>query len=290
MKNLTSRILICVIVLGLITASITILAPVLSNPENHAATIMQLDHEISNVSKLSVGSIGSSAVISLLPDDSCTPIAEELAEFSTYFLLILSALYLEKYLVTLLGGVSAAIVIPLAGVIFLIGYFKNKRKVVVNSVKILVCAIVMCLIIPAGTLVSRMIYATYDNSIESAIEESERITVSSSETDEDANLVEKFTKWISDAALTVSEYVTGLVSKFVEALAVMIVTSCVIPILTILFAVWLVKIIFGVNISIDKPVRFARMKVGKVTHAAVTKHNAVKAIEAKNDEKNTAQN
>ena len=45
------------------------------------------------------------------------------------------------------------------------------------------------------------------------------------------------------------DYVTGLLSRFVEAIAVMMVTSCLIPILVVIFFSWLMKLLFKVDIS-----------------------------------------
>jgi hypothetical protein len=40
-------------------------------------------------------------------------------------------------------------------------------------------------------------------------------------------------------------------NNFIEALAVMIVTSCIIPILVLVFFLWLAKIILGINIDLS---------------------------------------
>jgi hypothetical protein len=46
--------------------------------------------------------------------------------------------------------------------------------------------------------------------------------------------------------------VTAFLSGLIEALAVMIVTACVIPVLVFVFLVWLVKTIFAANVlSLD---------------------------------------
>ena len=39
------------------------------------------------------------------------------------------------------------------------------------------------------------------------------------------------------------------VSSFIEAIAVMIVTSCLIPIGVLFFFLWLVKLIFSINVN-----------------------------------------
>lgn len=216
-----------------------------TSPETQKKVIEQIDREIDTVLKLTAGSAGASAVISLLPDDQCTPIASELAEFSKYFLIVLSALYLEKYLVTALGFVSFSFLVPLACLALGIGLlWKPAWKAA--AVKLSVLAACLYLMIPASAFASQLVFENYQENIEDTLEESERIMVT--ETDEDATVVEKFTAWISNAALTVTEYVTGLLSRFVDALAVMLVSSCLIPVVVILFCVLLVRILFHVQI------------------------------------------
>ena len=39
--------------------------------------------------------------------------------------------------------------------------------------------------------------------------------------------------------------------NFIESLAVMLVTACIIPILVLVFFLWLVKTILGVNVNMD---------------------------------------
>ena len=82
--------------------SITVITPAAVNVDHHRNTFEQLDKEIGNTLKLTAGATAVSAVITLLPDDTCTPIAEQFAELGTYFVIVLSALYLEKYLITIL--------------------------------------------------------------------------------------------------------------------------------------------------------------------------------------------
>ena len=41
-------------------------------------------------------------------------------------------------------------------------------------------------------------------------------------------------------------------NDFIEALAVMLVTSCVIPVLVLLFFVWITKVILGMELPVKK--------------------------------------
>ena len=62
--------------------------------------------------ELTAASTAASAAITLLPGDTATPIAEKLADLSGYFLIVLCAIFLEKYLLTITSYVSFTILIP----------------------------------------------------------------------------------------------------------------------------------------------------------------------------------
>ncbi len=231
------------IVLALIliaTLSVTKLTPYTTDPETHSHSIEQLDKEIASVLKLSAGATGVSAAISLLPGDACTPISEQFADLVKYFLIVLSALYLEKYLVTLIGTVSFSFIIPLACVVLALGILCSKDRIKVLAAKIAVAAVALYLVIPLSVRTSEAVYSSYESTLEHTIDSAEEISVDN----DDASVVEKFTAWIENAALTVVDYVTDLLSRFVEAIAVMLVTSCLIPILVVLLFVWALKIMF----------------------------------------------
>ena len=55
--------------------------------------------------------------------------------------------------------------------------------------------------------------------------------------------------WIESASGTVVDYVTGLLSRFIEAVAVMIVTSCLLPILVLFFIAWLIRLLFNTDMT-----------------------------------------
>ena len=43
-----------------------------------------------------------------------------------------------------------------------------------------------------------------------------------------------------------------IINRFVESIAVFIVTSCVIPILVLAFVLWLIKLLFGVKLALPQ--------------------------------------
>lgn len=85
-----------------------------SDPAYHQASIDALAEKQETVLELTAASTAASAAITLLPGDTATPIAEKLADLSGYFLIVLCAIFLEKYLLTITSCVSFTILIPAA--------------------------------------------------------------------------------------------------------------------------------------------------------------------------------
>ncbi|MGN0513924.1 MAG: hypothetical protein ACI4GD_06555 [Lachnospiraceae bacterium] len=237
------KLLVILALIALALASMLKITVFSTNPDNYEHSIERIDGNISTVMKLAASSSAASAIISFLPDDSCTPIANELAELSKYFLIVLSALYLEKYLMTVIGYASFGILIPLACVIMIIYICLKKEMLVSVAAKIIIFAIALWSIIPCSTKVSDLIYKTYEKSIENTI-------ISASEVCEENESATGLMEKIKSMAGSAVEYVSTLLSGFVEALAIMIVISCFIPIIVILAFVFLLKIIFGIEIPV----------------------------------------
>lgn len=63
-----------------------------------------------------------------------------------------------------------------------------------------------------------------------------------------SGLVDKVENTVTGAKVNLE----NTLNRFIEAIAVMLVTSCVIPILVLLFFVWLVKLVLGVNITLPQ--------------------------------------
>ena len=83
-----------------------------STPEFHEQSIQYLDEKRNTVMTLAVSSAAISTSITILPGDTGTPIANDLADLSSKFLLVLGAIYLEKYALTLTCMVIFKYIIP----------------------------------------------------------------------------------------------------------------------------------------------------------------------------------
>ncbi len=225
--------------------SVTKVAPWAADPANHTHSIEQTDDKIQSVIALSGGAAATSATLSLLPGDACTPLADQLAEMAKYFLLILSALYLEKLLISLSGFISFTVLIPMACLILALAVITGRRALTSSAGKIALIALVIFLIVPASVRLSDMVYQTQANKVNETINEYNDLDL----TEETGGFLNELTNLTSGTI----DNVTSFLDNLLESLAVMLVTSCLIPVLVFVFLIWLVKVIFSANVLVLDP-------------------------------------
>ena len=242
------------------------LGKIFSDPNTYASLIEILDNKKANVMGLTASTSAASIAISALPNDLGTPIADQLANLSTYLLAILTVVYLEKYLLTIIGFVTFKVIIPIVCILYivyiLLPHNLSLRKV---ALKLFCFGLALFLLIPCSVTISNMIDATYESSINETIDNTqEEIEVNNDSNDtsskDDLKWYEKIYNYFSETveevknniSISTSETINkvkNILSNFIEATAVMIVTSCIIPVLTVLVFIWLTKIILGIEIN-----------------------------------------
>ena len=241
----------------LLTLALVAFFPVaqkMSQPQTFSHAIESLDKKQETVLELTAASTAASAAITLLPGDAATPIAEKLADLSGYFLIVLCAIFLEKYLLTIMAGAAFRVLLPLACLLLAASLFFCRDTLRALSKKLALFALAVVLIIPTSIFLSDSIEATYrasiDATVESAMQTTDAIgeaTDDNADSDTKTGLFSKVTEGISSAATAAVDKLKHVLNDFLEALAVMLVTSCLIPVLVLVFFVWLVKLFLGVD-------------------------------------------
>lgn len=254
--SLISWVLVIVLAITAVT-SVKYAAPKYSDPEQRKETIEYLDSKRNTVLALTTASTTASTALTLLKDDWATPIANELAELSVYFMIILAAIVLEKYMITLSGLVVFQYIVPLAcGLLIVYVLFGDMEWTKNLAIKLFAFGFALFLIVPASVQVCQVIETTYDTSIQAAITSAENATVlAESESTENKNIFSNIFSSVTDVVSTAVESVKNILNNFIEAVAIMLITSCVIPILMLVVFVWLINTLAGLNITLPKPVR-----------------------------------
>ena len=247
MLSKTSRMLIAALLLLLAVLSCLYVADWAAAPETHRRTTEALDEKANTVLRLSAAAALVSSAVTLLPGDVGTPLADKLADFTSWFLLVLSVILAEKYLLSILGIAAFRILIPLALVLAGISLFCFPRRLRALALKLAVLGLAIFLVIPLSLQVSDMIYRAYNDTILDTAETAEQLSEDAlefSDAETDSSLLgiigSKLNTWRSRAV--------DALNRLLQTLAVMIVTSCVIPLLVLLFFLWLIRQFTGLDL------------------------------------------
>lgn len=207
--------------------------------------------------KLAAAAAVSSTALSLIPGDIAIPLANQIAELSVYFIIILAAIVLEKTLITTVGYLTFTWIIPgacLSGFLYLL----SKQDVFrIFAIKLAIFGIVLFAAIPISVNVSDMIYESHQTSIEQTVIKTEQNTKDIENkkqdlSDQDKNWMEKIGGYISNLTSSITTGISDMIKKgestlssLLDTVAVLIITTCVIPIAVILIFMWVIKILFG---------------------------------------------
>ena len=247
--------------------SVFVLSGPASSPEFHKDSLAELEEKQTTVLELSAASAAASAAITLIPGDTATPIADKLADLSSHFLVVLCAIFLEKYLLTISGFLAFKVLIPVACGAYLLHALFGWKGLRVLAYKLAAFALLIFAVIPVSLQLSHMIETTYQASIDATIQSARETadaveSAAGSEEAEDEGfwegLISSVTEGITSVTSGIADKVGGMVNDFLEALAIMLVTSCVIPVLVLLSFIWFAKIL----LALDIPVRYENARRG----------------------------
>ncbi|MBO4837172.1 MAG: hypothetical protein J5564_05705 [Clostridia bacterium] len=237
---LSAAILVCIFVLR----------PIFVRESTYREASSYLDGKMATASALTVGATTASLVVSMIPDDTGSAIAEQLAEFSSYLLIVVSAIFLERFLMTSLGFVSTALILPAAFLFWIAAILCDQEKrfrFKEYAFRLLIFGVCLILIIPIGCTIGKGIEDANAYSIQQALNASEQMeeaVESLPEDSKDKNVFDHIGDFFSGLwknATGAYEWAKTTLNNFMRSVAVMLVTTIVIPILIALCFLWAVK-------------------------------------------------
>ena len=266
-KKLQIGFIVALVVLALLSGFVA--RPHFADTKTWDSTIEVIDQKKGNVLALTTSCVALSAGITALPGDTGTPVAEQLAQLSGNLGIVLAVLYLEKYLLTILWSVGLGILIPFALVLFAIslgihGRWSTSTVIRRVATRVLVVAIIGMVLVPASVWVSQKVDETYRVSIEQAQQkaadaadsDSSKASKKKTESTESKNVLEQLAEGasglvtsVTSGAKQMTDEIVQQVTDLIEGVIVMIVTSCVIPLLVLAAFLWLGHTLLGIDIS-----------------------------------------
>ena len=266
-KKLQIGFIVALVVLALLSGFVA--RPHFADTKTWDSTIEVIDQKKGNVLALTASCVALSAGITALPGDTGTPVAEQLAQLSGNLGIVLAVLYLEKYLLTILWSVGLGILIPFALVLFAVslgihGRWSTSTVLRRVATRVLVVAVIGMALVPASVWVSQKVDETYRVSIEQAQQkaadaadsDSSKASKKKTESTESKNVLEQLADGasglvtsVTSGAKQMTDEIVQQVTDLIEGVIVMIVTSCVIPLLVLAAFLWLGHTLLGIDIS-----------------------------------------
>lgn len=171
-------------------------------------------------------------------------------------MVIFAVLYLEKLIVVEGMKFSFVYIIPIACALYIPSVVWGKAFFRNLAAKLMILGLAIVCVIPISTHFTEKVCEDYlvyvDETIAEANAGAEKVNEVAVSGDEEATVFDKLTDAFKTAVQGVSDllsYFENVLKKCVNSLAIMIVTTCVLPIFVLLFFRWLLKELFSLNLS-----------------------------------------
>lgn len=295
MSKSIEKIIIIAVLVAVAALSFTVVANYATNLTTYEKQLAQLDEKRNTVMTIAGVTLATSSLITFLPDDKATPLANELADIGGYMFIVLCVICLEKYLLVMTGAAAFKVLIPLACGLGIIAQFIKARGLGRIAAKLVAFGIILVFLIPTSLCASSMIENTYESSVNQAVETAQNTNSKIEEivgadvdeaaideiVEQDSNDSKSKTWWekvkggakaVGETAKSAAEGVKNVVvtitnfdirevirmvqdeiGDLFEAAAVILITSCGIPILVLVFFVWMLKVFLSMDINIKVP-------------------------------------
>jgi predicted PurR-regulated permease PerM len=243
----------------LMVFSFTVLTHVIPESKFVQDTVKHLEDSQNTIMKFSGTTIATSLSLSALPNDFASPLASTVSDLNTYFIFIFAVLFVEKLLViegikiALVWMIPAACVLGILAIVFEKEMFKNFAK------KLLILGISVIMVVPMSTHFTETVCADYLTYVDETIEEADagagKINEIMAEGNEQATFFDKLSDAFKTAISDVNDllaYFKNVVKKCVNSVAVMIVTTFVLPMLVMLLFRWLLTELFALHLPAPK--------------------------------------
>lgn len=269
----------------MITAAVFLLLAVIScfgiskaatNIENYSKSTEQLEDLKGQALGLTTTATALSTAAAAIPGEALTPIANKLIDVAGYMVIVYVAIVLEKYLLTLTGFAAFKVLIPIGCLLVSAGQLFQGRKNLLYglAVKFAALGFLLWILVPASVGATQLINKTFEESAaDDVILETEMTETAdtqlqkSSQTKENVSFQDQLGNWLSNVEKSVkesaekvsdtvslkTEELKNALNRMIEKVAVMIVTTCAIPICVLFAFTWVFKLVTGIPVNVKMP-------------------------------------
>lgn len=239
--------------------SIFVLAYEVPQAKYVQSTVESLETSRTKIMEFSGATIATSLAITALPDDFGTPLADTLADMNMYFVFIFAVLFVEKLLVVEGVKFSFAWIIPIALGLYILGTLITKDSIKLFAKKLLIFGMAVVFVIPVSTHFTEKVCADYlvyvDDTIAEANDGAQKVNEIMATEEEETTIFDKLSAAFKTAMSGMNdlmEYFENVIKKFINSIAIMLVTSFVMPLFILIIFRWLIKELFSLNLSLPQ--------------------------------------
>ena len=250
--TLATKILLLLLIAALSFFAVTAWLP---KSEFVMDSIESVEDSSNTVMRFSAATLATSVAISALPDDFATPLAESLADMNIYFVAILVVLFLEKILIQYGIKIAFAIVIPLACLAGALAIGIKKGVLKNLALRLCILGLAVAFVVPCSTHVTNIVAADLtayvDNTIEETTEGADKLNEAMEGGAEEKTMFEKLSDLFQTAIHDVSDLMMHFqnnIRRCMNSIAILILTNCLMPLLTFFILKWILKETFQIVI------------------------------------------
>ncbi len=248
-----SNVIICAVLVVFAFLSFFVLAPLLEKPETYASEIESLSEKEKTLYSLTAAAAVTSAAIAAVPGDTTTAISDAITDLTLFFVVSLSAVFLEKYLITVIGMVGFRILIPVACLLGCLYTKLRSRMLFTWACRLLIFTVVIMCAIPLSTAMSDKMVEMNQATIQTTIQDGQLAEEALEETDSKgffsnvAGAVSNFLDGIGQSFQNAGNAVKVKLQNTVSSVAVMLIATCVSPVIAFVIVLIAAKFLFGLS-------------------------------------------
>ena len=266
--NLTEKSLKILLAVFVMVFSFTVLVQKIPETKYVQNTVERLEESQNTIMKFSGSTMGTSVAISALPDDFGSPLAGTIADLNMYFIFMFAVIFVEKLLVLEGIKIALAYMIPAACLLYVAFVLSSKNVFKNFANKLLILGMAIIIVIPFSTYFTETVCNDYLAYVDETIEEADagaaKINEVMAASDEEATFFDRISAAFKTSIQSVSDllaYFKNVVRKCVNSVAIMLVTTFVVPMLILMLFRWLLKELFALHIPFPAvPVKLINKK------------------------------
>ena len=224
--------------------------------------------------------LATSLAISALPDDFASPLAESLADMNKYFIFILIVLFVERLILMQGIKVSFLAIIPVGCLLYAFGCAIRREFFINFGKKIGLLGLALVLVIPCSTHVTNYVGKEYLEYVDETIQDTQKGSDTINEIvlneDTEQTIFEKLSGAFKTAIQGVKDllqYFNNMIKKCMNSIAIMIITTFLLPLIHLFFFKWLLAELFQIKLTVPDVVKYRKKK--DVQHHALTVHSVL---------------